>query len=236
MIQLVNIMKNPHPYVDVYVNNDNIRFWKLVFVGPESTPYSGGCWLVYMQFDEDYPNTAPDIRFLTPIKHCNINNYGRICHSILDRNYVPTIDISLIIECVYGLLLNPDVSDPLDTNLALKFYEANGEYEATIIEHVEEYGSKSREEWKKELEPNVEPKVVPKKKKSRHASKSKSKSDSKSMEEKSDSKNKESNSTIKIGSRSNSKGKKEKKDKKVSRKKSSGKKTKKTSWFNKIFN
>jgi len=47
--------------------------------------------------------------------------------------------------------LNPDVSDPLDTNMALLYYEANGQYEADILEYVNKYASKTREQWKKEL-------------------------------------------------------------------------------------
>ena len=104
-----------------------------------------------MQFTSDWPLTAPVIRMITPIKHCNINNYGRICHSILDRNYISTISISTILECVYGLLLNPDVTDPLDTNLALMYYEATGAYEANIMRYVNKHAGKTREAWKIEL-------------------------------------------------------------------------------------
>jgi ubiquitin-protein ligase len=142
-----SIMDKPHPDIDVYMNENDITFWKILFKGPDSTPYANGCWLAYMKFPSDYPLSPPEMRMDTPIKHCNINNYGRICHSIFDRNYVPTVKVSLILECVYGLLLNPDVTDPLDTNLALLFYSANGEYEATIMENVKKYASRSRWAW-----------------------------------------------------------------------------------------
>ena len=149
--ELTKIIKNPHPDIDIYVNEADITFWKIIFSGPDSTPYANGCWLAYIQFPPSYPLVAPEIRMVTPIKHCNINNYGRICHSILDRNYISNISISTILECVYGLLLNPDVTDPLDTNLALKYYEATGEYEADIMKHVNKYANKTREAWKSEL-------------------------------------------------------------------------------------
>jgi len=51
---------------------------------------------------------------------------GRICHSIFDRNYTPATSVRVMIDCIYGLLLNPDVSDPLDSTLALDFYAATG--------------------------------------------------------------------------------------------------------------
>ncbi|QTF49735.1 RING-finger-containing E3 ubiquitin ligase [Acanthamoeba polyphaga mimivirus] len=152
--EIVDVMKNQHPDIDVYINEQDISFWKIVFKGPDSTPYKNGTWLAYIQFTEEYPNIAPNIRFVTPIKHCNINNYGRVCHSILDRNYTPNVKISLILQCIYGLLLNPDVNDPLDTNLAMIYYDANGLYEAQIIDYVNKFALKSREEWNQELAKN----------------------------------------------------------------------------------
>ena len=146
--ELLMIQKNPHPEIDVFINDDDIFFWKVLFSGPDGTPYKGGCWLAYVQFPQTYPLVAPNIRFVTPIKHCNINNYGRVCHSILDRNYTPNVGISMILQCIYGLLLNPDISDPLDTNLASSFYEANGVYEADIMAHVNKYARKTQSEWK----------------------------------------------------------------------------------------
>jgi len=82
--------------------------------GPDSTPYKEGTFVLYCRFPPNYPQAAPEIRFVTPVKHCNINCYGRICHSIFDRNYTVDTNMSTILECIYGLLLNPDVTDPLD--------------------------------------------------------------------------------------------------------------------------
>jgi ubiquitin-protein ligase len=57
------------------------------------------------------------MRFVTPILHANVNCYGRICHSVLGRQWTSDTKLSTVLGCVYGLLLNPDTSDPLDTDL-----------------------------------------------------------------------------------------------------------------------
>ena len=44
--------------------------------------------------------------------------------------------MATVLECIYGLLLSPDVSDPLDSHNALAFYDDSGGYEATIIQHI----------------------------------------------------------------------------------------------------
>ena len=83
--------------------------------------------------------TSPRLRrpsSSTPIRHCNINGHGRICHSILDRNWTADTGLLRVFECVYGLLLSPDTADPLDSTLALSFYEGDGRYEAEIIAHT----------------------------------------------------------------------------------------------------
>ena len=59
-----------------------------------------------------------------------------MCHSVLDRNWQTTTSVRTVLDCVYGLLLNPDVDDPLDSNLALAFYDDSGVYEAQIVEHT----------------------------------------------------------------------------------------------------
>lgn len=54
--------------------------------------------------------------FLTWLKiyHCNINNVGRICHNIFDRNYNAQITMREILDAVFGLLISPEPEDPLD--------------------------------------------------------------------------------------------------------------------------
>ena len=49
----------------------------LFVAGPGDTVYAGGCWLAYVRFPIDYPMMGPEIRFVTPIHHCNVNTHGK---------------------------------------------------------------------------------------------------------------------------------------------------------------
>ena len=80
MRELKILHKNPHPACDVYPCEADLNFWQIVIGGPNDTPYNGGVWVIDVTFSEDYPDAAPEFRFRTPIKHCNINSYGRVCH------------------------------------------------------------------------------------------------------------------------------------------------------------
>ncbi|CAM9335653.1 unnamed protein product [Laminaria digitata] len=151
--EMMNMIKNPHPAFEVFPSDNDMCFWKAIVTGPESTPYKGGCWMVNVYFPPNYPSVAPDLRFNTPIRHCNINAHGRVCHSLLDRSWTPSTSVSSILGCVYGLLLYPDHDDPLDSTLTLQMYDSNGEYEAAIIEHrATQPSPKPRKVWATELE------------------------------------------------------------------------------------
>ncbi|CBJ28324.1 conserved unknown protein [Ectocarpus siliculosus] len=150
--EMMDWMKNPHQAFEVFPSDENMHFWKVLVHGPASTPYREGCWMLSMFFPPGYPSVAPKVRFITPIRHCNINSHGRVCHALFDRSWTPNTTVLDVMSCVYGLLLAPDHDDPLDSTLALQMYDSNGQYEAAIIEHVKAHASKPRKVWKAEME------------------------------------------------------------------------------------
>ena len=42
--------------------------------GPDSSVYGGGAFLLFVRFPPGYPADPPLLRFVTPIRHCNINS------------------------------------------------------------------------------------------------------------------------------------------------------------------
>ena len=45
--------------------------WELVLVGPPDTPYEGGIFKAMMKFPEDFPNSPPEMTFLSKMYHPN---------------------------------------------------------------------------------------------------------------------------------------------------------------------
>lgn len=66
------MIENQHDYMDIYVSESNMGFWKVVMQGPPASPYENGTFLLYIEIGESFPRKAPTARFITPILHPNI--------------------------------------------------------------------------------------------------------------------------------------------------------------------
>lgn len=143
--ELTNYQANPHPFVSIYPCED-MTLWKILLLGPHKTPYEGGLFQLYAKFPSEYPFKPPEVRFVTPIYHCNMNSQGRICHSVFDRNYSPAITFKTIIDSVYGLILTPEPDDPLDNVIATYFLSNYQQYYENAVKATKTNASKSVEE------------------------------------------------------------------------------------------
>jgi ubiquitin-protein ligase len=100
---------------DVYVSETDIAFWLIIMQGPSGSPYERGCWMLYLHAEDRYPAFAPKARFVTRIKHPNVSLEGRICHSIFSRDYTTDTSMTRLLDTVYGMLMQAEVSDPINT-------------------------------------------------------------------------------------------------------------------------
>jgi ubiquitin-protein ligase len=66
---------------------DNILKWSAALFGPDGSTWAGGVFRLSIVFPDNYPYTAPDVRFLAPIPfHPNVYANGKICIDILQHN------------------------------------------------------------------------------------------------------------------------------------------------------
>ena len=97
-------------------DQDNIFRWRANIVGPRDSSYKGGIFDLRVEFPDNYPESAPEIYFITPIFHLNVNPYnnkdwgiklGHVSLTILD-NWKPEYTIREIFTYIFALLYNPN--------------------------------------------------------------------------------------------------------------------------------
>ena len=99
-------------------HEENLRYFDVSLEGPPGTPYEGGVFKLELFLPEDYPMTAPRLRFLTRIYHPNIDRLGRICLDVLKDHSSPAMQIRTILLSVPALLSSPSPDDPLANDVA----------------------------------------------------------------------------------------------------------------------
>ena len=58
-------------------NKNNPYKWKCSMIAPKDSLYNGGLFFLHIIFPEEYPNIPPEIKFITPIYHINVNHVNQ---------------------------------------------------------------------------------------------------------------------------------------------------------------
>ncbi|GAB1608591.1 ubiquitin-conjugating enzyme E2 N [Argonauta hians] len=112
------LMAEPVPGISATPDQSNARYFHVVVAGPSESPYEGGVFNLELFLPEEYPMSAPKVRFLTKIYHPNIDKLGRICLDILKDKWSPALQIRTVLLSIQALLSAPNPDDPLANDVA----------------------------------------------------------------------------------------------------------------------
>jgi len=132
-----------------YISADDAHIWKIIVEGPHGTPYENGRWVVTYQFPMDYPFKPPQVRFIIPIYHCNINNDGKLCLDILKDSWSPALTARHVFLSITALLMTPNPNDALDSVKANVYSDNKEAYNRYAAEHRDRYAMQSLAELKR---------------------------------------------------------------------------------------
>ena len=148
-----DINRNPIANCGVTVglfNDDDVTKWRVSLLGPKDTSYKGGLFYLSINFPEDYPEKPPEVCFITPIYHVNVNpkaptfpgaeSLGHVCISTLNwwkKEYTMREVLTNIFALFY--LGNPD--SPYGLDRADEFRNNRVLYEEKIKKYTKQYAS-----------------------------------------------------------------------------------------------
>lgn len=112
------LMTEPVQGIKAIPDECNARYFKVVVDGPKESPYENGTFQLELFLPEEYPMSAPKVRFMTKIYHPNIDKLGRICLDILKDKWSPALQIRTVLLSIQALLSAPNPDDPLANDVA----------------------------------------------------------------------------------------------------------------------
>lgn len=129
------LMQEPVPGINAIPDENNARYFHVIVTGPTDSPFEGGVFKLELFLPEDYPMSAPKVRFITKIYHPNIDRLGRICLDVLKDKWSPALQIRTILLSIQALLSAPNPDDPLANDVA-ELWKVN---EAEAIKNAREW-------------------------------------------------------------------------------------------------
>ena len=140
--ETINIKNTFKEYADMFaiqMVDDNMYHWRVVLNGPPDSLYENFKFNLEIVLSQDYPTKAPNVKFVTPIQHLNVNATGDICLDILKDNWSSAQNIISIVKSISLLLSYPNPDDPFNAELAMLYRDNKDTYESTVKQHCNKY-------------------------------------------------------------------------------------------------
>ncbi len=141
----MNNLKNselvPVTKVERIDNNDLI--WKVVFEGPDESPYEDGIFTLKFIFQNDYPISGPEARFMTPMFHPNVDatSDNHVCINLLNK-WDPKRTLEDVLLGIFDILLNPLVKGAYHNEARDTLSRDYDEYYDKVEEYTYKYAKK----------------------------------------------------------------------------------------------
>lgn len=123
--ELSLLATEPPPGITCWQDTDQMGDLRAQIIGGANTPYEKGVFTLEVTIPERYPFEPPQIRFLTPIYHPNIDSAGRICLDVLKLPpkgaWRPSLSIATVLASIQLLMAEPNPDDPLMADISSEF-------------------------------------------------------------------------------------------------------------------
>jgi len=135
------LQAEPVAGINAIPDESNARYFKIVVVGPQDSPYENGNFNLELFLPEEYPMAPPKVRFMTKIYHPNIDKLGRICLDILKDKWSPALQIRTVLLSIQALLSAPNPDDPLANDVAQLWKQNEAQAIRTAKEWTQKYAA-----------------------------------------------------------------------------------------------
>ena len=130
-------------YWDPDTDNPDITHWQITLIPPVGTDYEGGFYKIEAKFLEDYPDSAPQLKFVTKIFHCNVDeSSGHICVNSIKDDWKPSLTMEDVLNHIMILLYKQNPDSPMNGYAADLYRKKNKtEFLAKVKEYSKKYAN-----------------------------------------------------------------------------------------------
>ena len=145
-----DLSQNPIAAIGVCVglpDPNNPYEWRCTMIGPNDTSFAGGLFYLKIKFPMDYPQKGPEVLFVTPIYHLNVNHInqdkcplGHICLSTLNF-WKEDFTMREVLTNIFALfyLANPD--SPFGVDRQKEMVKNQNLYEKKVRYFTQKYAA-----------------------------------------------------------------------------------------------
>lgn len=128
------------PFVNsISLVQEDMFKWDCEIQGPESSPYSGGTFVLTIEFPAQYPFKAPTLKFKTKIYHPSVKlDTGDVCVDVLGP-WGPTLNAKHCLTVVYSMMQSPESDHPLEETVAHQLREKPKDFEKTAKKYTKDF-------------------------------------------------------------------------------------------------
>ena len=129
------------------INNEDL-IWKVIFDGPDESPYEDGVFILKFIFPNDHPKTRPEAQFITPMFHPNIDPdcQQHVCINLLN-SWDPKRTLEDVILGIFDILLNPTTINAYGNEATKALKRDYDEYYDKVEEYTYKYAKKVYENY-----------------------------------------------------------------------------------------
>ena len=150
MHEFIDLKNNPIASIGVCVgmpNENNPYEWRCTMIGPNDTSFAGGLFYLKIKFPKEYPDKGPEVLFVTPIYHVNVNHInqqgcplGHICLSTLNF-WNPSYSMREVLTNIFALFYLGNPESPFGPERAQELVQNQALFERKVKYFTEKYAA-----------------------------------------------------------------------------------------------
>ncbi|CAF0857422.1 unnamed protein product [Rotaria sp. Silwood1] len=108
---------------------------------PDSEIYREGAFKIEMKLTDNYPFDPPEVRFLTPIYHPNVEKDGKFCIEILKKTgqWKSTSTLIEVVTAVVKHIDQPNIDYSESVELGREYKDNRPEFNRKALEYVKKH-------------------------------------------------------------------------------------------------